>query len=480
MVDILLTHCNHLFFDPKQVRKMQPYPPLQTLLAAAFLRQEGFDVALFDSTLSPPEEGFRSAMARHRPRLVALCEDNFNFLSKMCLARNRELAFSMCRAAKEAGIPTLANSSDASDHVAEYLDRDLDFVLVGELEITLLEITRHLLGRYSRPMEEIPGLAYRHPRGREIRCNARRQPMTNLDRLPLPAWDLVEISKYRDAWVRAHGYFSLNMVSSRGCPYRCNWCAKPIYGQTSQFQTPERVAEEMGYLKSTLRPDHLWFADDIFALSPRWTSRFAEEVEKRQAQIPFKMQSRCDLMTRDTAGALRRAGCTEIWMGAESGSQTILDAMEKGIRVEQIYEACENLRRHGIRACLFLQFGYPGETWQDIKNTIRLVRETRPDDIGVSVSYPLPGTKFFDFVSAQLGAKRNWADSDDLTIMFRGSYSSDFYRVLRNALHLEVNLRNRRCQTGDNLQRLRYLWSRVRKLEKTCVNLNPTPLWTCC
>ena len=270
------------------------------------------------------------------------------------------------------------------------------------------------------------------------------------------------------------------MVSSRGCPYRCNWRAKPIYGQTYQFRTPERVAEEMRYLKSTLRPDHLWFADDIFALSPSWTWRFAKEVEKRQAQIPFKMQSRCDLMTRDTAGVLRGAGCTEIWMGAESGSQKVLDAMEKGIRVEQIYEACENLRCRGIRACLFLQFGYPGETWQDIENTIRLVRETRPDDIGVSVSYPLLGTKFFDLVSAQLGAKRNWSDSDDLTIMFRGSYSSDFYRVLRDALHLEVNLHNRRCQNGDNLQRLRTLWSRVRKLEKTCVNPNPTRLWTCC
>ena len=479
MADILLTHCNHLYFDRKQVRKMQPYPPLQALLAAAFLRQEGFDVALFDSTLNPAEEGFRAALAHHRPRLVALCEDNFNFLTKMCLTRNRELAFSMCDAAKQAGVPILVNSSDASDHLAEYLERGLDFILVGELEITLLEIARNLLDRSSCRIEQIRGLAYRHAKTGEIHCNPPREPMTDLDRLPFPAWDLVEVSKYRDAWTAAHGYFSLNMVSSRGCPYRCNWCAKPIYGQTYHFRSPERVAEEMRYLKSILQPDHLWFADDIFALSPQWTWRFAEQVEKRKAQIPFKMQSRCDLMTRDTVDALRRAGCAEIWMGAESGSQKILDAMEKGIRVEQIYQARENLRRHRIRACFFLQFGYPGETWKDIESTIGLVRETKPDDIGVSVSYPLPRTKFYDLVSAQLGAKQNWSDSDDLAMIFRGTYSSDFYRLLRDALHLEVDLCSGKVQNGNSRQHLEDLWSRVRQLEKTCVSPNPTPLWTC-
>src|SRR5206468_8639288 len=125
---------------------------------------------------------------------------------------------------------------------------------------------------------------------------------------------------------------------------------------------------------------HIWFADDIFALSVPWTERFADAVEKLDAGIPFKMQSRCDLMTRSTVTALRRAGCAEVWMGAESGSQKVLDAMEKGMSVEQTYRACDNLRKHGIRIGLFLQFGYPGENWDDINDTIRMVRETQPDD----------------------------------------------------------------------------------------------------
>jgi len=228
------------------------------------------------------------------------------------------------------------------------------------------------------------------------------------------------------------------MVTSRGCPYRCNWCAKPIYGSTYHFRSPALAAEEMHLLKTSFNPDCLWFADDVFALSPAWARQFATEVEERGAQIPFKMQSRCDLMTRDTVDALRRAGCVEVWMGAESGSHRILDAMDKGTLVEQIYHARENLRRHGIRAGFFLQFGYLGETSEDIEKTVRMVRETKPDDIGVSVSYPLPRTKFFNLVGNQLGSKSNWSDSGELAMMFQGAFPSEFYRSLADSLHSEV------------------------------------------
>src|SRR5439155_2039941 len=364
MADILLAHCNHLFFDRKQARKMQPYPPLQTLLAAACLRRDGFEVALLDCTLEYTDEAFRRALDRLRPRMVVLCEDNFNFLTKMCLTRNRELAFFMCQAAREAGLPVAVNSSDASDHIPDYLRHGADFVIFGEVEATLLEVARHLLrSSPDQPADAITGLAYRDPVTRGLRINPPRALMTDLDSLPTPAWDLIDVEAYRDAWVRAHGYFSLNMVSSRGCPYRCNWCSKPIYGSSYHFRSPLQVAGEMRLLKDSLKPDHLWFADDLFALSAQWTTQFAEAVEALDARIPFKMQSRCDLMTRDTVAALRRAGCAEVWMGAEAGSQKVLDAMEKGMHVEQTYRACENLREHGIRVGLFLQFGYPGESW---------------------------------------------------------------------------------------------------------------------
>jgi anaerobic magnesium-protoporphyrin IX monomethyl ester cyclase len=416
MAEILLTHSNHIFSDPKQVRKMTPYPPLQTLLAAAVLRERGFSVALCDVALcSSPEEEFRSALERERPRMVAVIEDNFNFLTKMCLTRNRELAFRMAAMAREAGVGAVVNGADATDRSAEYLRAGFETVIAGEVEGAL---------------NEIDGL----PRG--VWRPASR--VTDLDSLPDACWELVDMAAYRRAWIKAHGYFSLNLVSSRGCPYRCNWCAKPVFGSTYHFRSAERVAREMRRMKNEFGAEHIWFADDIFALSPQWTRAFSDQVDKLGAALPFKMQSRCDLMTRDTVGALRRAGCEEVWMGAESGSQKVLDAMDKGTRVGQIYEARENLKRHGIRVGYFLQFGYPGETGADIERTIQMVRETRPDDIGVSVSYPMRGTKFYEQVVAGMGAKENWRDSDDLSMMFQGAYSTEFYRELAGALHEEV------------------------------------------
>jgi radical SAM superfamily enzyme YgiQ (UPF0313 family) len=461
MIDILLTHSNHLYSDRKQVRKMHPYPPLQTLTAASVLREQGYSVGLFDATLAAsPDEEFRASIAKLQPTLVAVIEDNFNFLTKMCLTRNRELAFRMCRIANDAGVPAIVNGSDATDRAAAYLHAGFDAVITGEVEQTLLELARVFTnGRASR--EEIAGLAYLDT-GR-VRRTAHRPPIENLDALPDAAWDLADLDPYRSAWREAHGRFSLNIVSSRGCPYRCNWCAKPVFGSNYHFRSPARVAAEMLRLKRDFKAEHIWFADDIFALSPSWTRSFAEAVDSIGAAIPFKMQSRSDLMTRDTVSALRRAGCEEVWMGAESGSQKILDAMEKGTRVEQIYEARENLRRHGIRAGFFLQFGYPGETLSDIERTIQMVRETAPDDIGVSVSYPLPGTKFYQRVAAELGSKENWSDSGDLAMMFHGAYSSEFYRALADALHAEVR--------GDEPD-----WGRVFDIEKSSarpVNIGP-------
>ena len=481
MADVLLTHSYHLYYDRKQVRRMQPYPPLGTLYAASLLRSSGLSVAVFDTMLNDPEAGFQSALTQHRPRIVVVFEDNFNFLSKMCLTRMRDVAYHILEASRRAGVTVLVNGSDASDHALDYLRKGFRSVLLGEAEWTLLEAVKHLLNGNDDAVDHVPGLAYLDRETGEVVKTERRGLMQDLDQLPFPTRDLIDTDQYRKAWKSAHGYFSLNIVASRGCPYRCNWCAKPIYGDSFSVRSARSVAEEMRQLKYEFGAEHLWFADDIFGLRPKWVRELASEVERLDAAIPFKMQSRVDLMTPDTVSALRRAGCAEVWMGAESGSQKILDAMDKGTRVDQIAKARQNLRREGVRACYFLQFGYPGETWTDIQNTIKLVRDTRPDDIGVSVSYPLPGTKFFDRVQAQLGEKTNWSDSEDLSMMFQGAYTNEFYRALHDALHAQVDCWNSGSAKGaQREQQMRHepdeLWKRVMHFERTCRNPRPTLL----
>jgi anaerobic magnesium-protoporphyrin IX monomethyl ester cyclase len=474
-VDVLFTHAYHLAYDLKQLQRGQPYPPLGTLYAAAMARNEGYSVAVFDSMLEDPDSGFARALERHQPRIVIIYEDSFNFLSKMCLLRSRELSWKMRAAAAATGAMVMVHGSDAADHSEEYLAQGFDAVLLGEGEQTVCELLDAILHQDQRAAWSVPGLAWLESASRRIVKTPARPLQRDLSRLPVPARDLAPIAAYADVWRRSSGYVSTNVVVSRGCPFRCNWCAKPIFGNTYSLRPAESVAEEIAGLKRNFGIEHVWFADDIFALNARWTHDFANAMERHDAVIAFKVQSRADLMLPETVADLARAGCTEVWMGVESGAQSVLNAMDKGLRVESVAKARELLRRHGIRACYFLQFGYPGEGLREIESTIDLVRSTRPDDIGVSVSYPLPNTVFYERVGEQLGAKRNWIDSGELSMMFRSAYSTEFYRAVRNALHFEVAQERLPLEqrSHDELSRL---WREVYELEVTCRTPQPTSL----
>ena len=473
MADVLLTHSYHLPYDRKQVRKMQPYPPLGTLYAAAVLRQNGVSVGVFDAMLEEPAAGFREALRVHRPSVVAIYEDDFNFLTKMCLTRMREVAFQMIEDSRAAGARVVVHGSDATDHAVDYLRQGSDFVLVGEAEHTLLQLVQ-AIGNGGTAVN-VPGVAFLRCSGSQVVLEKQPSPAARpFAGSPAPARDLIDMTKYRDAWMGAHGMFSLNLIASRGCPFRCNWCAKPIFGDSFHVRPPDEVAEEMRELKQRYGATHLWFADDIFALNRHWTQQFAREVEKRRCRVPFKIQARADLLKAETVRALKRAGCAEVWMGVESGSQRVLDAMDKGLSVDEVVAARGELHRAAIKACYFLQFGYPGETWEDIENTIALVRGTRPDDIGVSFSYPLPNTRFYERVRQQLGAKQNWSDSDDLCVMFKGAYTDTFYRAVRDALHAEVD--SWRVPVNEERSGVADMWSQVKLLEPQSRNLDATEL----
>jgi anaerobic magnesium-protoporphyrin IX monomethyl ester cyclase len=342
--------------------------------------------------------------------------------------------------ARAHGARAIAGGSDASDAPDTYLAAGADAGLHGDALGALLALVDRLDADTTRVPQALadglPDVSIAAGGGALRHQGAARLPEPRLD--VQAAWDLVDIEKYRRVWRRAHGFFSLNMAASRGCSFRCHWCAKPIWGN-QYLQRPARdVAAEMIHLRRHYRPDHVWFADDIFGFRADWVQELAAALAAGGGGVPFTIQLRADLVSARMSEALRAAGCREIWIGAESGSQKILDAMNKGTHVADIGAARRLLGDAGIRVGYFLQLGYLGEELEDILMTRRLVEETRPDDVGVSVSYPLPGTKFYEQVKSQLGAKTHWNESSDLEMMFAGTYRSDFYRAVRNLLHDEV------------------------------------------
>lgn len=485
MLSILLGHSYFLRLDPKQWQRAKPYPPLATLQVAARLRALGHHVEFFDAMLADGIGEYERRLRRLEPQLVLLYEDNYNFLTKMCLERMREAACRMIALARHAGARVIAAGSDATDEPKAYLAAGADAVLAGEgieaLEILLRRLDERPAADCGELVAAVPG----------VFCDADRKPGPRArmpipparGELPAPAWDLIDVERYRAVWRRAHGRFSLNMAASRGCSFRCAWCAKPIWGNQYLQRPAAEVAAEMIRIKREIAPDHIWFADDIFGFRVDWVREFADTLAASGGGIPFTIQTRADLISERMAAALRAAGCQEAWLGAESGSQRVLDAMNKGTRVAEIHAARHKLGAAGIRVGFFIQLGYLGEELSDILATRELIESARPDDVGVSVAYPLPGTRFHDLVRAQLGAKTHWQASGDLAMMFHGTYTSPFYREVRDLLHEEVRLATQhdalRSTPGERARRLlQRRWDRLLARQESFLNTAPPTVTT--
>jgi radical SAM superfamily enzyme YgiQ (UPF0313 family) len=433
MKKILITHSYFLRFDPKQWATGKPYAPLGTLYATSFLKQHGYDVSFYDTMFSKGPGEIIHLFEKAQPDIFVIYDDGFNYLTKMCLENMREAAFEMIQTAKNRGCTVIISSSDSTDRFEMYLNKGADFVLIGEAELTLLELS-NALTIDKTDYFSIEGLAFKQDNA--IVRTKHRNVIKDLDTLPFPAWDMIDMEPYRDMWLKSAGYFSLNMGTTRGCPFKCNWCAKPIYGNRYNSRSPNNVVAELKWLKQKYGFDHIWFCDDIFGLKPGWVREFANLIQEEGLHFKFKMQGRVDLLLQENNILdLAKAGCDNIWMGAESGSQKILDAMDKGTTVQQIYDATRLLKKCGIKPSFFIQFGYLTEAKEDIQKTISMINELLPYELGISVSYPLPGTVFYEKVKSELVNKTNWKDSDELALMFRNTYQPAFYKQLHRYVH---------------------------------------------
>ena len=457
MAHVLVANPYVLALDPHEHALRRPYAPVNTLVSAAALVEAGHEVRVHDATFEQDERHFeavvQSAVTAGATHL-ALVLDDLSVQVKQCPARIGEAQRTMADLGRAAGLQVLVSGPDVSDHPESYLGH-ADSVVVGDPVDAIVA--------WSVGQQDIPGVRGRQGGG------GRTALIRDLDRLPDPDWDAIDLQPYARMWREAHGYWEAVVSTARGCPYRCNWCAKPTWGRSYSVRSPERVAAEIRLLAERHGADRFWISDDIFGLRRRWLEALAGALDQPR---PLRCQSRVDLLReRRYAEALARTGCDMVWMGAESGSDEVLRAMDKDGSVADTHVAVANLRSLGVGVGLFLQLGYPGETLADVHSTIEMVKSLRPDEIGVSVSYPLPGTVFHAHVAHVLEAT-HWQASMENRTLHPAPFSEDFYREAREVLrsvHSGGRLRERgwdavrRPSRRSTRRLLGSVWHRLRR-----------------
>lgn len=436
--DLLLTHGYFLEEDPKEQAIMKPYVPLGLLYLAAFLERAGFAVEVFDTTF----RRFADLEAR-------LCQGPPSVVGFAANLMTRANVVRLARVAKANGWTVLFGGPEPPNWAEEYLAAGGDVVVDGEGEETLAELLPVLCAHGLDPsaLSRVSGILYRDASGALVKTPPRAK-VADLDTLPWPARGKVDVAKYLETWRSAHGASSLSLVTARGCPFRCNWCSHGVYGFSHRRRSPAAVADELAWLVETYRPDQVWYADDVFNIKPSWLVEYAGELEKRGLRVPFECICRADRMTEEAAAALARLGAFRVWIGSESGSQRILDAMERGVTVEQVRSAAALLKRHGIEIGMFLMWGYEGEEIADIEATVALVRDTLPEVWFTTVSYPIKGTKYFETVAGRAVATTEWATGSDRDFVVKGRHSRRFYDQATKYLRGSVELRRLHASGG--------------------------------
>ena len=423
-VDLLLAHGYFLSLDPAEQRVMRPHPPLGLLYLSAHLKRKGVQVAIFDGTFRTIED-FGDALDRHRPPIVGIA---VNLMTK----RN---ALRMIATAKRRGAKVVIGGPDPPHHAASYLEAGADVVAIGEGERTLEELIDAL--RAAAPdLSAIRGIVFTAADGSIVRT-APRELIADLDAQPYPDREAIDLPAYLNAWRERHGVGTVSLITARGCPYTCTWCSRSVFGETHRRRSVMNVADEVEAIVDRYRPERLWYADDVFAIHRTWTVAYARELQRRKIRRPFECISRAERIDEDVADALASLGCFRVWIGSESGSQRILDAMKRKVSVEQVHQAAARLRRRGIEVGMFIMLGYDGEDLSDLKATVDHLKITAPDIFLTTVSYPIKGTPYYNQIADRL-APQEWSASTDRDLIVRGRPVRTYYDFARRWMTAEV------------------------------------------
>lgn len=455
---ILLTHAYFLYEDEKEQGIMKPYPPLGLLYISSFLEQKGFEHEVYDATFSSFEQ-FQTHLRAYRPKILGVY---VNLMTKINVLRMMDYVKSR---PDLQGTIIVLGGPEVRYHADNFLDYGADFIVFGEGEETMAELARHFQEDGDTEPLHIAGIAFRREKdGLTIRTGE-RSLIANLDALPPPNRKKINLQAYFDLWRKHHTYAPLSVNTMRGCPYGCKWCSRAVYGKSYRRRSPGHVVESLISLKKQYDFDRIWFVDDVFTINPRWMRKFAELARSQGLAIPYEAISRADRMNEEIVRLLKDSGCFRIWIGAESGSQSVLDAMNRMVKIEQVKDAVHLSKQYGIETGTFLMLGYPGETEKDIRQTLHYLLDADPDHFTITLAYPIKGTPFYEEVEDKIIDSLDWTRSTDRQIEFKRTYSRQYYeqaiRWIRNETAFRREIKKQRLSGRSITAKLRSMKARA-------------------
>lgn len=435
---ILFTHGYFLSEDIKELQIMRPYVPLGILYISAYLEEHGYQNEVFDSTFSTLEK-LKQKLVEDKPDVVAVYT---NLMTKLNVLKIIEF---IREEESLAATKIFLGGPEVRNYAENFLRYGADVIIIGEGEETMLELIIHfsdIKQSRTKALQQIKGIAYLE----NEKCNItpERPLIKDINALPFPNRKKIDFTNYLNGWKTHHGYSMMSVNTMRGCPYSCKWCSRAVYGGTYRRRSPQLVAQELKQIKEIYNPDMIWFVDDVFTIHHKWLTEFADEVKKQNAIISYEIISRADRLNEEVIKTLKASGCFRIWVGAESGSQKIIDAMDRRVDVMKTREMIQLAKYHGLEAGTFIMLGYPGETKQDIKETIEHLIQANPSQYTITIAYPIKGTELYDEVKNEfLNQHMDWETTTDRDIDFKRTYPKQYYQYAIQWVMNEVNLRTK-------------------------------------
>lgn len=451
-MDILLAHGYFLYEDRHELAVMKPYPPLGLLYIAAYLKQKGFGVGVFDSTFKDMA-AFEACLSEEKPAVVGI------YTTLM----TKQNVLKMIKLCKTYGAWVVLGGPEPPYYADKYLQHGADVVVIGEGELTLEELLPVLRQRGRAGLHTVNGIAFLDDFGTLIRTDPRLF-IQDLDSLPMPDREAISLGQYLEVWRAHHGASSLSLVTARGCPYTCTWCSHSVYGESHRRTSVQKMADEVQYLMECYQPDQLWYVDDVFTINHRWTKEFGAELKRRGLRVPFECISRADRLNEDLIDLLAEMGCARLWIGSESGSQNILDAMQRKTSVIAVQAMTRALKNRGIETGMFIMLGYEGETENDLQETVKHLKKADPDIFLTTVAYPIKGTAYYETVRDRIVEPAAWENYTDRDLIVAGRHSRRYYSFATRWMVSEVTFHKIRHSPNTD-------WRKYPRMAKAAANI---------